>query len=368
LKDKGKRVYAVATSDLVHDQRMQRICLSLSETGYIVTLTGRKLPESLPAPHTKYSSKRIKCLFLKGPLFYAEFNIRVLCLLLFRNVDIIIAADTDTMPAAAIASIIKGIPLVFDAHEYFSEVPELKERQLVKKIWHVITLLTIRRATLNITVSQPLANELSRRYNKSFKVIMNSPPLQKNRGQSLSQGEKVNNILLYQGVLNTGRGLPEIVAAMQYLDAILIIAGDGVMRAELERLAAEKGVSQKVEFRGMLNAEELMRETEKATVGLNILSDESLSYQLSLSNKFFNYIHAGIPQLTPDFPGYREINNQWEIALMCKCATEDIAANMNLLLNNQQLRERLRNNCRMAAAKLNWQIEEEKLLQLFKHL
>ena len=47
----------------------------------------------------------------------------------------------------------------------------------------------------------------------------------------------------------------------------------------------------------MLQPEELRLITAEAYIGINLVENNGLSNYLSLANKFFDYIHAGIPQL-----------------------------------------------------------------------
>ena len=82
-----KRIYFTVTNDLTYDQRMQRICTSLAENGYEVTLVGYNKPTSLPFVNKKYKQKRIHCWFLKGKSFYTEYNVRLFLYLLFKKIN-----------------------------------------------------------------------------------------------------------------------------------------------------------------------------------------------------------------------------------------------------------------------------------------
>ena len=91
------RICFTVTNDLTYDQRMQRICRSLSKNGFQVLLTGRKRKFSIPLNNEKYIQKRIPCFFEKGKLFYTEYSIRLFFTLLFTEFDIICAIDLDTI-------------------------------------------------------------------------------------------------------------------------------------------------------------------------------------------------------------------------------------------------------------------------------
>ena len=71
-----KTAIVCVTNDLTTDQRVHKTCMTLQKCGYWVIETGRLLPESLPLERSYFTLRR-KLWFRKGPLFYAEFNIRL---------------------------------------------------------------------------------------------------------------------------------------------------------------------------------------------------------------------------------------------------------------------------------------------------
>ena len=91
-----KRVIVSVTNDLVTDQRVHKVCTTLSEINYDVVLIGRKFSNSL-AINRNYKTVRMKLLFNKGFLFYAEFNIRLFCKLFFIKKDLLLSNDLDTL-------------------------------------------------------------------------------------------------------------------------------------------------------------------------------------------------------------------------------------------------------------------------------
>jgi glycosyltransferase involved in cell wall biosynthesis len=94
-----------------------------------------------------------------------------------------------------------------------------------------------------------------------------------------------------------------------------------------------------------------------------------LNNYLSLNNKFFDYIHAGLPQVAMDFPEFRKINNQFEVAVLIPDLQETTIANaINTLLADKNIYARLKLNCERAKLVLNWQREEEKLLDFYNGL
>jgi len=344
---------------------MQRICNSLAENGYDITLVGREKDSSPPLQQKKYKQERIRCWFNKGKLFYAEYNFRLYWHLRSRKMDAICAIDLDTIIPCYKISRLKKIPRIYDAHELFTEMKEVISRPRIKKIWTRIEKRYVPLFKNGYTVSEGIADEFKRRYAVNYETIRNVPILTEKR-----QGiKKTPPFILYQGAVNEARGFEWLIPAMQWINAPLVICGDGNFMPQLRSVVKQNKVEDKVELKGMLTPEELKAYTLSATIGISLAEKEGLNQWLALPNKFFDYIHAGLPQLTMNFPEYKKINEQFEVAVLIgKLDPKDIAVSLNKLLDDVVLQQRLRANCEKAREIYNWQNEEKKLLLFYQSL
>ena len=168
-------IIACVVNDLTYDQRMIRCCTTLAEAGYRVTLVGRKLPDSKPLIEQPFEQHRLRCKYNKGPQFYAEFNYRLFRYLSGEKHDIVLSCDLDTALAATRSAIRAGVPAVHDAHEWFTEVPELQGRELVRGTWKRIGKKTMPLFKACYTVGPRLAIELQKQYGREFGVVRNVP-------------------------------------------------------------------------------------------------------------------------------------------------------------------------------------------------
>jgi glycosyltransferase involved in cell wall biosynthesis len=359
-----KKIIFTVTNDLNYDQRMQRICGTLADAGYDVLLVGRKLKTSLPLSKKNYPQQRLTCWFNKGKLFYSEFNIRIFFFLLFKKMDCICAIDLDTILPCYYISKVKGVKRVYDAHEYFSQLDEVVSRPKIYRFWHSVERKMIPKFKNGYTVCDSLAEEFKKNYNANYKVIRNVPLLFESNEQV-----RPEDVILYQGAVNKGRGLDKLVLAMKSINAKLWVCGDGNFMEEMRSVAHANDLSQKVVFFGMIQPEELKKKTAQAYIAINPFEKAGLNQFLSLSNKFFDYIHAGIPQVTMNYPEYRRINDQIKIAeLIDDLEPGTIANAVNKLLNDRELYSQLKRNCLKAKQELNWQKEKDKLLSFYKGL
>lgn len=352
------------TNDLSFDQRMQRIAGSLVAAGYAVTLVGYEKSWSVPLREESWQQKRVKLWFRKGVLFYLTYNLRLLVHLLTGRYDAIGAVDLDTLPAAWLAARLRGLPLAHDAHEYFTELPELVDRPRKRAVWSWLARRLYPRVRHHSTVSQGIAEALEAETGRRFAVLPNMPVL---RSGMQPAEQPVPGHVLYQGTLNAGRGLEAAIRATRLVDATLDMAGEGDRSAELRDLASAEGRPDAVRFLGYLEPDVLRAHTRNAWLGINLLEARGQSYWFSLSNKFFDYVHAGLPQLAMDFPEYRRYNDQFEVAVLLPEATPEAVAEAIAGLKADPARwQRLRDNCLKARRVWNWQGVEPELWHFWR--
>lgn len=359
------RIIFTVTNDLSFDQRMQRICSTLGHAGFSVLLLGRRLPASKPLEECPYQQKRLYCLFKRGKLFYLEYNLRLFFYLLFNKADLIGAVDLDTIVPAFLAARLKGAKLSCDAHEYFPEVPEVVRRPAIQKVWRLVERTFLPACDLVYTVSRSIAEAFEKEYRLPVHTIRNLPVLRPFQQPAKSP----QPYLLYQGALNEGRGLENLLVAMKEIELPLWLAGEGDLSQLLRGMVRDNGLEQKVIFLGMKRPEELRVITAQAYMGINLLENNGLSYYYSLANKFLDYIHAAIPQVCINFPEYAAINTQYNIALPVENTNPTaIAAAVNRLLNDKKLYNTLKQNCMACREELNWQRESKKLVALYEQI
>ena len=358
-----KKILFAVTTDLNYDQRMQRICSSLAQNGYRVVLVGREWNVSKPLLKQPYEQYRLKCLFNKGKLFYLEYNLRLFFYLLFQRADAFGAADLDAAVPVCLKAKLAGKPFVFDAHEYFPEVPEVVIRPKIKKIWQQVEKFVIPRSDLRYTVTQSLARIFEQQYGFPFGVVRNISVL-----KPYVAVEKPNRYLLYQGAVNAGRGLEILLEIMPEIEAELWICGQGEVLPALKARAQELQLQEKVKFLGYVLPAELQKITREAYAGINLLENLGLSYYYSLSNKFFDYLHAGIPQVVINFPEYEVLNQEHEVGITIPLEETALKTAITNLLTDEKRYAQLVENCLEARRHWNWQEEEKKLLALYETL
>lgn len=359
------RIVFSVTNDLTYDQRMHRICGTLAANGHTVTLVGRLLPASTALEIRPFAQKRLRCIANKGALFYAEYNLRLFWYLLFAQFDAVCSIDLDTLPAGCFASLLRRKKRVFDAHEYFTEVPEVVDRPAIKWFWERVAHTCLPFYRHAYTVGPALARLFEEKYKLAFGVVRNVPTKATTNGFQTPNGQKT---ILYQGALNEGRGIETMLEAMQYLDNVrFVLAGEGDLSEALRQKAADLGVSERVVFLGYVKPNDLKALTAQAWLGLNLLENRGLSYYYSLANKFFDCVQAAVPVLTMDFPEYRALNDSHEVAILLKELTPQALSKViqDLMADPTQYKK-MQQNCLSAREVWNWDLEQKALLEIWQ--
>ncbi|MDB5196017.1 MAG: glycosyltransferase family 4 protein [Flaviaesturariibacter sp.] len=358
-----KRVLFTVTNDLTYDQRMIRICTSLQANGYDVCLIGRKLPNSMALKEQPFRQKRLALLFKKGAPFYMEYNLRLFFYLLYSPFDAICAIDLDTILPCLFVSKLRNKKRVYDAHELFCEMKEIVTRPRIYRVWKWIERLSVPKFKDGYTVNEAIRNILNQDYAVNYEIIRSISVL-----KPLPIVPK-ENFIIYQGAVNEGRSFETIIPAFNFINVPLYLYGDGNFLEEAKALANKYQLEDKVLFKGKLSPAELNQITPKAILGLTIFENTGLSNYYSLANRFFDYIHGGIPQVCVNYPVYQEINETIEVAVLIDdLSVEGIARVINETLSDEPLMSRLKVNCVKARELYNWQAEEKRLLKFYNQL
>ncbi len=356
----------VANSDLLYDQRLQRISSSLRDNGYAIDLLGRLFTKGrLEKPR---QDAHLTMWFQKGKLAYLELNFRIFFWLIFRKYDAICSVDLDTLPACWLASRLRDFQLIQDSHEYMAEVPEVASRPLTRWMWHQVAKLFLPSCDLNYTVSASLVEEFRKVYHVDFQLIRN---ISKRRlGQNeipYPDGLPKSDFLVFLGAVNMGRGLEELLPILVNRTESLVVLGDGDRMPAVRKLVIELGLEDRVFLPGKVSPEMAAVILKQARAGLNLLTDEGLSYRYSLANKFFDYVQAGIPQVCIAFPEYEILMKQFKVGITCNLNPKDLNSALDYIAIPENRLHPIEETAK-AALVWNWQEEEKELLRLYDGL
>lgn len=359
------RISLSVINDLISDQRLHRIATALHENGHQVVLIGRQLQDSPPLKERAYATQRMKLWFTQGKLFYLEYNWRLFWLLLRTKSDILVANDLDTLLANYLASKVMRKELIYDTHEYFTEVPELIHRPLTRRIWLRLEKWLFPKLKKAYTVNQSIADIYREKYGVEVQAIRNLP-----FKREVPDSVVKRDVLIYQGALNLGRGVQLMMEAMKYLPAYeLWIFGSGDLEQQLWEFAEGLSWKDRIIFHGRLPFRQLFEWTAQAKLGFSLEEDLGANYHFASPNKVYDYIQAGVPVLVSDLPEMRrtvEAYGVGEILTEAERSPELLAQRVREMTSDPEVYTSYVARCRQAATELVWEKEQAKLLAIYE--
>ena len=191
------------------------------------------------------------------------------------------------------------------------------------------------------------------------------------RGPARDRPEFDEFVLLFVGILMWDRGVADAVCALPAIRAAfpktrLIVVGDGDERRGIERLIAERGLGSCVELLGWREHASLPELYATSDVGLlPFLAGRHV--KITLANKLFDYMAAGLPIVASDLPPMRRVLHETQAGVLFQPGDQaSLAATTVALLRDHAMRRRLADNGRRAATeKYNWREDEKRLLEIF---
>ncbi len=179
---------------------------------------------------------------------------------------------------------------------------------------------------------------------------------------------KDEKILLYQGGIQTGRGLENLVqAAPLFNEGTLVFVGDGKIKPQLEKQVKEMGLEEKVKFIPKVPLNELPRYTSNGYIGFQVLNNVCFNHYSASSNKLFEYMMSGVPVVACSFPEIQKVVENEEIGICVDSHDhKSIAEGVNHLLNNPELHQQMAANCHTSKLNYNWEEEKISLLDAYQ--
>ncbi len=195
--------------------------------------------------------------------------------------------------------------LVYDAHELETESNGLSGMKQAMAKW--IERNFIAKADKVIVVGKRIAEWYSKRYNLPVEVIRNIPlPASSieidKQNTTIATLQADNRIkLLYLGSIQNGRGLRQLLEALENLESkyLLVITGFGPLKNEIIELTKS---SAHVLVTDAIPANQLESYCSYFDLGISLIENTCLSYYYCLPNKLFEYYTANLPVVCSDFP------------------------------------------------------------------
>jgi glycosyltransferase involved in cell wall biosynthesis len=366
------RVCMLVTSGVVNDSRVLREAAIASDNGYYVRLIGRYDPELGHAPGSwPFEVELLDIQRAEGKGIFAKIVERTrMGLALTRravrfNPDIVHCNDFDTLPFGSLAAFVSSSALVYDSHELWAETGLVARYPAGKKLVKFLERILARRCDAVISVSNAAGRWLKDLYKlDNLTVVTNCPYAAGSERLPKNPGFE----LLTHGKLWYDRGCEELIACSAELAKQGInvrIRGYGLKLDYYRELARQAG--DQVIFSGKVPSDQVVSAASASHVGVVLTRPVSVSFALTVSNKLFECVMAGLPLILSDVPEHRMLNERYGFGLILDEMTPEALAGAAILLKNDRaLYARLCANAEKAAKELCWEKEGLKLLEIYR--
>ncbi len=386
-----RHVVMLVVSSVRVDPRVRQSAQTLADVGYRVTIIWPDEATTLPLPQWGQG-----IVFTPLPTRAGRFANRYPG---FLGRDLLAAAlqhrpfafhahDLNTMLPALIAGRQTGAHVICDHHEWFSEsvrwsrlrgdyVP-LSAQQRTANRW--LERVAFRHASAQITVCQSIADEMQAQYGvhggtvqvvRNIAIIDSNMPTDYPNLRATLGVSDAQTVVLYQGGIGPTRGLEPIIEALAAAPSIVLaIRGPAIERyaAHYRAIAQRVGAAERLHILPAVPSADVVAACHGADVGLYTVRDICKSFRYALPNKVFEYLHAGLPVLTANYPEARRLIVDNGIGLGFDAADPiSIAAAMNQIarpITHHAMQERIG----LVLSTLDPRTEWAKLIMLYEQL
>jgi glycosyltransferase involved in cell wall biosynthesis len=232
--------------------------------------------------------------------------------------DLLQSHDVQTINVVAGASARAGargrrLPWIYDAHEHIAGLTAYAPDRLAGLV--ALEAAFIREADGVLTVCDPIADDLRQRFGLAERptVVLNAPPLLARppgaaNGRSLRADTGLGPgtpIVVYSGKVDAARGIDDLAGALTHLSPAVHVVlitnrppGDAYLARVRLRLQ-QQGCADRLHTVPYVASDELVGYLSGADVGFAGFSHIG-NHEVSMPNKFFDYLHAGVPMVVSD--------------------------------------------------------------------
>lgn len=365
-----KNVVHITTVHHPYDTRIYyKECISLYKAGYNVTLIapeirGFKKDKVNIIPIKKYRNRLLRMFLTTVQAYKKARDIKA---------DYYHIHDPELLPVARILKKDDNV-VIYDIHEDY-ETSILQKKYIIKPIRKIVALsYRVVERILTRKLELCLAEKYyKRKYPKGI-CILNYPILN-DKITSLQIEQKQNKNLIYTGNVTIDRGAL-LHASLPLIDTNVSVHFVGKCDSRLANQMYDIAGSRK----NQLFIKGIDRFVPREEIDNQYISHDWLAglalfpptdhYRQKELTKFFEYMMAGIPILCSDFPVWKRFVEKYACGIAVNPLNElEIKCALKYLKENPKIARKMGENGRKAVQeKLNWQLEEKKLIKWYSDI
>ncbi|MBI5001393.1 MAG: glycosyltransferase family 4 protein [Euryarchaeota archaeon] len=356
------------------DPRVQREALALVGVGHSVTILSWDR-EGLRSSHKDGPVKVVRLgpragytspldMVLKLPLFWK----RAIWAAARERFDIVHAHDFDTLPLGAAVSWLRGVPLVYDAHERYSDMVAGSLPNIAIRFIEWLEEVLLRKASAFITVNDVFVENYRKKGARNPVAVMNcQDPVDAKPSkirEELGIGSRFT--VIYIGVLEPERSLAEAIEAFKSLpkdEFFLVLGGFGSLSGDLKRRAV--GL-ENVKVLDRVPSEMVIPHTMAADAVLVCFDPRNRNNRDGAPNKLFEAMAAGKPSIVAKGTYAARVAEEEKCGVAIEYGNADALANVVKNLRDGKHGDVGAYARRAFSEKYNWGKMRKRLLDAYK--
>ncbi len=369
------KVCDVVLDTVWYDPRVRKQIVAYLDNGIDVVCIGHKDDrydeekiKNMPCPTiiTRVDEQYDKRLTSRVKLLMREFNRlgHLKKAIIAQKPDVIHANDLNTLAACCQAAKKLKCKVVYDSHEICVENHNMKG--VYKKLNALCEKVYINRIDKMVCVSHAAADYFEKKYGIEKPMVITNCSLKSEKAVADKKNEGFE--ILNHGQYYAGRGYDILVESLpllkDYPEIKIALRGFGVMEDELRQRAKELG-DENIIFYPPVLVNELIPYASRSAVGVAITENTCLNFELSVSNKIFEYAAAGLPVIMSDIPEHRYLNEKYNFGIILRENTPECFAKAAIrLYEDKEFYKACAENANKLSEEVNWENEFSRLIDI----
>ena len=363
------RVLMLLSNEYRPDARVEKEAMALRGSGWNVTVLAwdREQRNSMNEVMNGIIVSRVRTRAFKDKvglvLNYPAFLLSIMRMGRRMECEVVHAHDLDTLLPGIILARLKGVPLIYDAHEHYAAMVAQNLPSSMVPIINLTERTLVKGADVVIVANHLVGAYLKPWFCGEPVIIMNCiDPIT----IDVRKPDRSEILILYGGSLEPLRYIEELIRTTKESTSIrLRIAGDGSLKRLVEEAARS---NDRVQFLGFLSHDNILMEMAMADVIPIMLDPVNENNRIATPIRLLESMALGVPVIVTKGTLSADIVSETGCGLVVNYDIHEFQVALDLL-KDPEIRRRMGEKGKQAASdKYNWNVMKGRLMEIYSAL